>query len=436
MSEVKLNLIDSQTTLVGTIHGSTGDRCVAALSAEPETISELEAALERFDKNPPRFREWFHATNEIDQEPYDAGILVIDLAARVVANKSTYSRPGPTGFVHYHNGQCDTDVSIRYRVPEDWVFVDSIEEYLAIRKEQRSARLANPPIDTRAILYGRPLLEFLATNLRYVSVCQKVASDEKPPSDTEFPDPISVIHAQWLLTPREDLGGQSPREVLLCKRESIAADLEARATQWSFQLEGPPGLARDSYAYRFGGFGTHEWVVYYELVRFLLNTAMTFSDAELADFEGLVTRLETLKDDWLNSPNAQLGNHTPAITIDNERRRLPEAMGGRSMVIDEDCPLCKMMGDESEAGLGVWFWHLDGNSMDDHFAFSMFLTEKEYLEDRLEMELRHQEFDRRWKEREERLARGEPLKPDPFFDPPPLDEFIPFQLTESEPPEA
>ena len=37
MSEVKLNIIDAQNILTGTIHGSIADRCVAALSAEPET---------------------------------------------------------------------------------------------------------------------------------------------------------------------------------------------------------------------------------------------------------------------------------------------------------------------------------------------------------------------------------------------------------------
>jgi hypothetical protein len=40
MSEVRLNLIDSLRILQGTIHGSVVDACVAALSAEPETIAE------------------------------------------------------------------------------------------------------------------------------------------------------------------------------------------------------------------------------------------------------------------------------------------------------------------------------------------------------------------------------------------------------------
>ena len=50
MSELKLNLVDAERVLHGTIHGSVADVCVAALSAEPETIAELEAALSRYIK--------------------------------------------------------------------------------------------------------------------------------------------------------------------------------------------------------------------------------------------------------------------------------------------------------------------------------------------------------------------------------------------------
>jgi hypothetical protein len=234
------------------------------------------------------------------------------------------------------------------------------------------------------------------------------------------------------MTPRADLRGRSPRDVMLEKQDFINHDLESRACQWSMQLEGPPCLPPSSFAYRFSGYGINEWVVYYELVRYLLS-----SDAsDDLDFASLVSHLESLKESWLNTPNDALGGRIPAILIDNERKRLPEAMGGRSMVVDEDCPLCKMMGDECEAGLEVCFFQLDGCNMDDHFAFSTFATETDYLEDRIKMELRHREFDQQWKEREERIARGENLDDEAFFDLPALDEFVPFRLTEPEPPEA
>ncbi len=437
MSEVKLNLIDSKTILVGTIHGSIGDRCIAALSAEPETINELEAALERFDKEPPCFQSLFSERCEIDEEPYDAGILVIDLASRIVGCESTYSHPGPKGHVRYHTGDFATDFSIGYRLPDDWLFLSCIQQYKGARSFRRRERLSIPPIDTRAILYDSPLLEFIATNVQLISACRDVIVDEEPSAQGRPGlSPIGAIHAQWLLTPRADLQGRAPRDVMLAKQDFIDSDLQSRAFQWDFQLEGPPGLSRDSFAYRFAGFGTHEWIVYYELVRFLLESSAALSTADTTDFTSLVSQLETLKNGWLNEPSPEFDGHVPAIIIDNERRRMPEAMGGRSMVVDEDCPVCKMMGDDAEAGRGVWFWHLDGCNMDDHFAFSRFLTEKEYLEDRVQMELMHAEFDRKWKEREERIARGEPIDHDPFFDPSALDDFNPFALADPEPPEA
>ena len=50
MSELMLNVIDAQDALCGTLHGGVVDAVIAALSAEPETIAELEAAIARFIK--------------------------------------------------------------------------------------------------------------------------------------------------------------------------------------------------------------------------------------------------------------------------------------------------------------------------------------------------------------------------------------------------
>src|SRR5882724_6683085 len=86
MSEVKLNVIDAQNILTGTTHGSVADSCVAALSAEPETIAELGAALGRYIRPQAEFSPFasFRSRCAIDSEPWDAGLLIIDLAARIV----------------------------------------------------------------------------------------------------------------------------------------------------------------------------------------------------------------------------------------------------------------------------------------------------------------------------------------------------------------
>ncbi len=222
MSEIRLILIDSQSTLKGTIHGSIGDACIAALSAEPETIVELGAALARFqkpldDKSP---FSWFHPASFIDTRPWDAGIMIIDLAARIVSCESTYSRPGPTGHVSYHDGTCATDIYLTYRVPEDWIFLDSIEVYEALCEERRKQRAAIAPLDVRAVLYGRPLLEFIVAQ---TSVCdrpqhsiqaltQSIELSNAIDSNDAPHGKVSAIHARWLMTPREDLRGPQAEE--------------------------------------------------------------------------------------------------------------------------------------------------------------------------------------------------------------------------------
>ena len=50
MSEVRLVVREAERDWSGTIHGSCADRAIAALSADPVTMEELEVATERFAK--------------------------------------------------------------------------------------------------------------------------------------------------------------------------------------------------------------------------------------------------------------------------------------------------------------------------------------------------------------------------------------------------
>jgi hypothetical protein len=451
MSEVKLNLVDAERILHGTIHGSIADACVAALSAEPETIAELEAALARYIK--PRdtngFFTWFSSihcpTNSslssaesepvhdfraaLDTEPWDAGIVVIDLAARIVAGDSTYSQPGPEGELFYHDGQALTDIPILYRVPDDWLFVYSVDAYQWSRERRIHERAARPVCDARAILFGRALLQFIVN--AYLSLPSEItselslssaATEDDQSEEDALEKVISTIHARWLLTPREDLQCQSPRDVLLAHQDFIDFDLHTRSLQWSLQNEGPPCLPKDSFAYRFAGFGTHEWVIYYDLVRHLLRTLFELKPNANAggdvEVNQLMATLDQVKAEWLENPQADIDGRIPAIIIDNERQRLPQALRPRDMIIDDDCPMCQMFGDETTPlGMGVGFWHLDGSHMDDDFAFSSFKTRQEWEVENRRRDEFNREFNRKWADREQRLARGEPLEPDPLFDP-------------------
>jgi hypothetical protein len=156
MSEIKLNLLDSHTLLTATVHGSVGDALVAALSAEPETIDELETALKRFQKCESINASSLHRQKRgpIDERPWDAGILVIDLPARIVACESTYSLPTREGKVDYHNGSHSTGFPLPYLLSDDWEFSPTIGNYQHRCERRMKQRAATPTLDTRSILFS------------------------------------------------------------------------------------------------------------------------------------------------------------------------------------------------------------------------------------------------------------------------------------------
>jgi hypothetical protein len=346
--------------------------------------------------------------------------VIIDLAARVIAWESTYSQPEPEGSVDYHDGQAATDISIWYRIPDSWELIESIELYAGCAVSGRARRAARPPLDARLALYGRPLLDFIIEEVAALSFLQSANQEE---SQELIDGWAREIHARWLTTPRADLRGQAPREVLLARREFVDFDLQTRELQWGLLLEAPPCLPRESHAYRYAGFGMHENVMYYDLVRHLIcrvieihqsGGSATVDEEMKSDFaaanddlESQVVRLEQIKQTWLETPDSDSDGRAPVKIIESERRRLPLVLRPSDLFVDDDCPICVMVAQEAAAGIGMSFQHFDGSHMDNDFAFSFFKTRQEWEEENRRMEEFHRDFDRRWNEREARIAAGE-----------------------------
>lgn len=284
MSELAVTIRDANRSVCGHAHGSVVDKLVAALSADPETIEELQVAVMRFvptDESSPIA----HFRPGEDDEPYDAGVCVIDLAARYVAWESTYSCLGPDGVIHYIDHQRQIESGLPYCLADDWFFRNSVESWQTDADERRRQRQAVPRIDARAVLYDR-LAEFVVEQC--LAACgargpdgawmppqgwtlQTLPERVKPGEPLTAYDAIAEIHARWLMTPREDLQGRTPREVLLRGRNHIDLDLQHRSHQWAFLRQCPPGISTDSAAFRWGGFGSHENYMYYDLVRYLIG---------------------------------------------------------------------------------------------------------------------------------------------------------------------
>jgi len=401
-NEVMVTIIDERRALHDTMPAGLANVVLAALTAEPETLEELEAAVARYDR--PVLRTGFlgHFKEGVNEEPYDAGVMIIDLPGRFIAAGAEpvlYS-PAPSGFALYcpdpppdwSEVSEEEIVWVHYRLPDDWLFVKSLEDWRAIAQRRRDERAAAPPFDARPVLFGK-VTEFIA---RQCALARTARMD----------DPINAIHEEWLMTPRDDLRGRTPREVLLAKLESIDSDLDSRAHQWSFIGQCPQPLKRDSAAYRFAGFGTHSNVVYYDLLRYLLiecwEHVQTDPPVTLAEE---IARLERLKDEWLKDGGEF--SHVPERVLEQERLRVPVAASAEELMIDEDCPMCQMMADPE---FGPTFWHLDGSRMDleDKWVFSFHPTRESWEAERREWEEMSRKYDeeRAQREAETEWARG------------------------------
>ncbi|MFT3878852.1 MAG: hypothetical protein QM703_04220 [Gemmatales bacterium] len=361
--------------------------------------------------DPESSRPFFASlTAALNDEPHDAGLIVIDLMARMVLTDSTASSAGPTGYLCYDDEQ-DKEIPLRYHLADDWLFIHDRSSWRKQADERRRELASKPVLNARAVFYGRPLLEHIAREVfaacsRSEQIITKLEPDEYP---YETPETLAVrkIHADWLLTAREDLNGACPREVAMNHRNHIGWDMQDRCDQWSREHKCPRGLEETSHAFLYGGFGIHELVMYYEMVRDLiwscwnqlteLKSTGRLKALTITDFVAdELPRLEAERETWLDTPNPEFRMRTPRSIIHRERIRLPEAMTGHEAIVDPDCPCCQMQADMP----GPVFWGLDGCNMDDDFAFDIYRrTRQEWEQEQREREEFDRKFNAEWAER-------------------------------------
>jgi hypothetical protein len=362
--------------------GWTSFVVLASLSAEPESLAELAEAVRRylpehqlFDGPPP----------PLGEPEVDGKWCLIDLTGRTVVAGHDFDLPDPHGAYEADEEDHAQGFSIVWLdTPRDWLFRSAGDDWREVVALRAASRASTPRIDARPVLFGRPLLEHLADGV--------LAAPNQGEEGRR--DRTRAIHARWLMTPRDDLGGRTPREILLADRSRIGMDREHRAEQWSRQGHAPPALAKESPAYRLGGFGTTEVVLYFDLVRNLLGSAWALPDRTPgADREDLIEQMAGCRDEWLNAPHEELPL-TPAELIDLERQRMPVASDGSHL--HDDCPLCQAEA-EGHLDLGPAFMWFDGHhlELEDEFAFSLCATHEEWEREQEDYRRYSEEMDRK-----------------------------------------
>ena len=73
MSEVKLVIRDANEDRSGTVHGSVAEWFIAALSADPVSLTEMDAAVDRFALEFPARGHFPYFHHAVDAEPGLAG---------------------------------------------------------------------------------------------------------------------------------------------------------------------------------------------------------------------------------------------------------------------------------------------------------------------------------------------------------------------------
>ncbi|MDP6444829.1 MAG: hypothetical protein QGG36_05415 [Pirellulaceae bacterium] len=354
---------------------------IASLSANPTTFDELRRAYARYRPEEP-FSDlpWRNGPPREPSGPW----CVVDLASRLVLAGNGYELPGD---VHcYRERDDDSSSQIWINMPPEWDLKDT---------DWCTALAADPPgeiapFDVRAILYGRPYAAHVAK--RVVEASRANALPDTYISFDQFkrPEPFSdaerdtierwrkqgvAIHAEWLLTACDELGGETPRSHLHRGREWVDREIHYRCQQWSMKKKPPLAIDRDTFAYRYGPMGTQEVVVYFAYCRELIDCAFTaIADDRNIEASELATALEALGETWLHEGSLDGEPLRPHSVIDDERRLFPLVVGAE--MSDCDCPICRMEADSSEPT----FYLFDGHhlELDDEFAFSLIETRGEW----------------------------------------------------------
>ena len=375
MSEVRLVVQDENGAKWGDFHGSTVSRVVAALSAEPETIEELAVALQRFENNGTRLlsRGLNHGFRD---DPWDAGIVMIDLPGLLLVNQSSYDEFQHSSSVSYHNGSSATRLQINYHLPLDWSIHPSIEQW-PTHLESRSLRRTALDRKPREFIYGDAMLDFFVERCFRSEALRKHVELKDPGNTYEI---CKQFHIEWLMTNQPALGDTSPRSYMLASLETIDADIWSRQEQWSLTGECPLPLAVNSFAHKHANLGSQEYFIYQYMIEFILECCVVRLPSFLKrpapswDFVAERKKIRKQVDDWMLQPLDDFRGRTPRQLIDLERRRIPMTLTRQETIIDCDCPLCNLMADMP----GPSFWSLDGSGLPFEYAFSTFTSESEW----------------------------------------------------------
>lgn len=346
---------------------------LASLSSDPRSLEELAVAWSRYRPDQPLLeRDWEPALKPGAEEFW----LGVDLTRQsYVWNDPEPIDPNAGGMREnvddqwHASDEADNALVVWLNVPPWWTKEDADRWSSSENDERTQGRYTHvQSLDFRSVLYGRPLVEYIAGSVCAVAPQCRAAIEV----DSRACDKLTKkMHAAWLMTQRGDLEGATPRYYLHLQRDWKDREIEYRRTQWTKERRPPPPVSNASHLFRFGPMGTEEVVTYFELCRELFQAAwLCMSDDPKIDLSALIAFLELTRDSWMEESSPDLDGCAPEEVIEIERQLMPRQASCDP--IDCDCPLCRMQSLEPEL-FGPSFTICDGFQleMEGEFAFSL-----------------------------------------------------------------
>ncbi|MCU0719180.1 MAG: hypothetical protein MUC83_05720 [Pirellula sp.] len=401
-SHVSVLIIDSQQCfLADSIHEDWAITVAALVSEDPENWPAATRVWPRY-----RTPAVCHDIGEISLVAVDLADAIetlrvapawvaIDFPSKRIFYAGDILPLEPDSFINTNpDEESDDDWLLVTHLPPWWEM--HADSYVGAISQPRESEIKKRVVN-REVLYGAPLLHDVAARLVEADDQHDWMSYTAKSFDKKQYELTIEIHRDWLMTPREDLGGRMPRELL---HGSISwLDKVIEGQRHRFDLGTPfVGLPKDWDPTDSGPLGRSEMCMYFALCRTLVATGWAVLNEKREERASLkrdekiallFADLESIKNGWMDSRYED--DVAPRIVIEYERRRVPRGQGvvvdgfdnpGANHETNCDCPICEMMND----GLfGVGFVHYDGYNleMDNEFAFSMYETREEWESEQL-----------------------------------------------------
>ena len=386
------------------LDSDTAITLIALLSEDPDDWTEAKSVWPRYrtpavaefvDSLPTHSVSLQEGLHEI--EAANSWIALDFVHKRVLTGGQFMTIEHDNVFAMHVDEAGDHHCPLSVHLPPWWELLTGVA--VEMISQERQQPWTKPHVD-RTILFGDPLLDYIAANvLQVVQSEQWLQESANDQPKNRYPFTVQV-HRDWLMTPREDLDGRMPRQMLHGARGWVDKVIWGQRRR---REDGEPLVAMpdDWPNYQTAPMGTEEVSLYFDLCRELIQagwfwcskTEQTIesdkikSDKAAGQHSKLVSFLKDVRDSWLESSFE--GGNPPSFIIECERRRVPRGVGvpiegidgveTEQHVMDCDCPICEMMAD---GAFGITFTGIDGYhlELDEEFAFSLYETREEWEE--------------------------------------------------------